>query len=266
MTLKTKKMYATHEELKEFAIELAQIAMNVAKSEKELLDIEIKSDGSPVSNVDKAVEQAIRNRIMSQLPSDGILGEEFERINTQAQRTWVIDPIDGTRQFVAGLPNYGILIALCENDIPVLGVICHPDTNHVYLGITGMGAWKNGVPISTATTSDIKHTICAISDPDAFDSATRPGMERVRTNSLWNVFDGGCLSFAALAEGRLGISVCGPNLDNFDICALVPIIEGAGGVISDWQGQPLTMTSKGEIVASSSAKLHQSVLALLNGK
>lgn len=252
-------------ELSGFAFHLAQVAIDIAKTQAERLDLEVKSDGSPVSNVDKAVERAIRDRIEAQFPNDGILGEEFEGTNPDANRTWVIDPIDGTRQFVAGLPNYGILIALCDGGVPKLGIICQPDTGDIFLGITGAGAWKNGEPISVSDPGGLDKTICAISDPDAFDEATRPGMDRVRAQSLWNVFDGGCLSFGALAQGRLGVSLCGPNLDNFDICALVPVVVGAGGLITDWQGRPLTMASKGAIVASASPDLHKTVLALLNG-
>lgn len=250
---------------RDFAVELTESAVSSARVGRAGLDVEIKPDGSPVSNVDKSVEQALRDKIQARFPDHGILGEEFGWTNPQAKLTWVIDPIDGTRQFVAGLPNYGILIALCDGDTPVLGVICQPDIGDIYLGVTGVGAWKNGRPITAHDPGGITRCICAISDPDAFDDATRPGMERLRAASLWNVFDAGCIGFGALAAGQIGLSVCGPNLDSFDICALVPVVEGAGGVISDWQGRPLTMTSKGEIVASASLALHRDALALLRG-
>ena len=249
---------------RDFASLLGEVAVSTARSERILTDIEIKPDGSPVSNVDRAVERAVRDRITAQFSDHGILGEEFGRTNPDADLTWVIDPIDGTRQFVAGLPNYGILIALCHGTIPMLGIICQPDTGDVYLGVSGVGVWKNGQPIAAVDPGRVAQSICGISDPDAFDAATKPGMERLRAASLWNVFDAGCIGFGALAAGRIGVNICGPNLDNFDICALVPVVEGAGGVISDWQGKPLTLESKGEIVASASEALHREVLALLN--
>ncbi|MDA7965461.1 inositol monophosphatase family protein [Ruegeria sp.] len=252
-------------DLRAFAQELASIAVESAKGAKADVEIEIKQDGSPVTTVDKAVERAVRQRIEDTYPDHGILGEEFGERNPGADLTWVIDPIDGTRQFAAGLPNYGILIALCDRGRPVIGLICQPDIGDIYLGVTGQGAWLNGAPVQVSGATTLKESIQCISDPDAFDDRTRPGMERLRAASLWNVFDGGCLGFGALAAGKIGVSVCGPNLDNFDILALVPVVEGAGGVITDWQGKPLDFSSKGEIVASASPELHQQVLALLNG-
>ena len=251
--------------LRAFAQELAQIAVASAKETKAEVVIEIKQDGSPVTTVDMAVERAVRQRIEEAYPDHGILGEEFGPRNPDAGLTWVIDPIDGTRQFAAGLPNFGILIALCQGNTPVIGLICQPDTGDIYLGVSGQGAWLNELPIQVSGTTAMDASILCISDPDAFDDATRPGMERLRAASLWNVFDGGCLGFGALAAGKIGVSVCGPNLDNFDILALVPVVEGAGGVITDWQGKPLDFSSKGEIVASASPELHQQALTLLNG-
>ena len=251
-------------DLRAFAEELASIAIGCARLAKTTSGFELKDDGSPVTNVDKAVEQAVRRRIAEKYPEHGILGEEFGARNPEASLIWVVDPIDGTRQFAAGLPNYGILIALCQDSVPRLGLICQPDTRDIYLGISGQGTWLNGKPVRTSEVATLDASILCISDPDAFDDARRPGMERLRTASLWNVFDGGCLGFGALAAGKIAVSVCGPNLDNFDICALVPIVEGAGGVISDWQGRPLSLCSKGEIVASANKELHLQVLALLN--
>jgi histidinol phosphatase-like enzyme (inositol monophosphatase family) len=247
-----------------FASELAKIVIAVAAGNRANCEVEIKKDGSPVTNIDIAVEKAVRARIEAEFPEHGILGEELPIRNPGAEWMWVIDPIDGTRQFAAGLPNYGSLIALCHHGVPELGIICQPDTSDIYIGVTGQGSWYNGAPVRAGRQAALSSSILCISDLDAFDDATRPGMERLRRASLWNVFDGGCLSFGVLASGRIGASVCGPNLDNFDICALVPVVEGAGGVITDWQGGRLTFASKGAIVASANRRLHDEVLALLN--
>ena len=250
-------------DLKVFAEQLAAEAAAVARRELARTKVTIKADGSPVTTVDIAVEEALRARIEAAYPDHGIVGEEFAPRAPDADWVWVVDPIDGTRQFAAGLPNYGILIALCHRGKPELGVICQPRLGDVTLGLSAGGAWLNGAPIQTAPAASLAETIVCFSDPDAFDAATRPGFEALRAASRWNVFDGGCLGFAALAAGRLGVSVCGPNLDSFDICALVPVVEGAGGVITDWQGGPLTLASRGEIVASGSAALHEAVLETL---
>jgi histidinol-phosphatase len=251
------------EEFRTFAEQLAAIASAIVREELARVSLEIKSDGSPVTSVDLAVERALRQRIDGKFPHHGVLGEEFGSRDLDAEWVWVVDPVDGTRQFAAGLPNYGILIALCHLGRPVLGIICQPQLGHVYLGVPGQGAWLNGTPIRPRPTARLADSIVCLSDPDAYAGPTLAGFEALRRGSLWNVYDGGCLGFGALAAGRLDLSVCGPNLDCFDICALVPVVEAAGGVITDWHGNALTLTSKGEIVAACSEELHAEVLDIL---
>ncbi len=250
-------------EFRAFAEELTALASAAVRAQLAQLSLEIKPDGSPVTSVDLAVEQVLRERIDAAYPQHGALGEEFGSRDLDAEWVWVVDPIDGTRQFAAGLPNYGILIALCHRGRPVIGLICQPLLGDVYLGLAGQGAWLNGTPIRARTTARLADAIACLSDPDAFDQATVAGFEALRRGSQWNVYDGGCLGFGALAAGRLDISLCGPTLDCFDICALVPVVEGAGGLITDWRGNPLTLDAKGEIVAACSAELHASVLEIL---
>ena len=250
-------------EFKAFAEELTERASATVRDQLTRLSLEIKPDGSPVTSVDLAVEQMLRERIDAAYPQHGIVGEEFGSRDLDAEWVWVLDPIDGTRQFAAGLPNYGILIALCHRGRPVLGVICQPLLRDVYLGIAGNGAWLNGTPIRARATARLAEAIACISDPDAYDQATVAGFEALRRGSHWNVYDGGCLGFGALAAGRLDLCLDGPNVDNYDFCALVPVVEGAGGVITDWRGNALTLASKGEIVAACSVELHASVLELL---
>ena len=247
-----------------FGAELAKIVTAVVSGKRTKLRIEIKRDGSVLTNIDIAVEQAVRARIESEFPDHGILGEELPVRNPVAEYMWVIDPIDGTAQFAAGLPNYGSLIALCHHGKPILGIICQPDTRDTYLGVSGLGTWYNGEPVRTSAVETLAESILCISDPDSFDHSTRPGMQRLRGASLWNVFEGGCLSFGALAAGRIGASICGSNLTNFDICALVPVVEAAGGMITNWRGEALTIDSRGEIIACANRKLHAAAIDLLN--
>ena len=250
-------------EFRAFAEDLAALAGATVREQIAHPPVELKSDGSPVTAVDLAVERVLRERIDAVYPGHGVLGEEYGSRDLEAEWVWVVDPIDGTRQFAAGLPNYGILIALCHRGRPVVGVICQPLLGDVYLGIAGQGAWLNGTPISTRTTTRLAEAIACLSDPDCFRGATAAGFEALRRGSHWNVYDGGCLGFGALAAGRLDLCLCGPNLDGFDICALVPVVEGAGGLISDWRGNPLTLTSSGAIVAACSADLHAEALEIL---
>ncbi len=224
---------------------------------------EFKSDGSPVTALDRRVEAALRAEIATAAPDHGIIGEEEGPEHADRDWVWILDPIDGTRQFAAGLPNFGTLIALCHHQRPVIGVIAHPWNGMLCLGVAGRPTMIDGVRVRTAELTLPGDAIACLSDPDAFDDTTRPGFDAVRAASLWNVYDGGCLGYAALAAGRLGIALNGPNLEPFDIAALIPIIEGAGGVISDWAGGKLDATSQGAIVATASPALHERVLALI---
>ena len=127
------------------------------------------------------------------------------------------------------------------------------------------GTLFNGRPVRCAGPDRLSAVVACISDPDAFDARTTPGMEAVRARTRWNVFDGGCLGYASLARGLVGLCLNGPNLEPFDIAALVPVVEAAGGRITDWRGDALTIESEGEIVATSGPRLHERALEALSG-
>ncbi len=250
-------------------VELAGTAQHLADVAARALQdcagiaFEFKADGTPVTPFDRAVEHGIRTEIRRLHPDHGIVGEEFGAENEDRDHVWIIDPIDGTRQFSAGLPNFGTLIALCRGRTPVIGVILQPWTNLVCIGVEGLGTRVNGEQVRTAEATDPARVIACLSDPDAFDNDTQAGFEAVQKASLWNVYDGGCLGYASLARGLVGLNLNGPNLEPFDIAALIPVVRGAGGVISDWRGDALDAHSSGAIVASANPGLHDRVLALL---
>ncbi len=250
-------------EFRRFAEELAREAAALVREYAGDFAVEIKDDGSPVTNVDTAVERMLRERIDSTYPTHGVTGEEYGARDLDAEFVWVVDPIDGTRQFSTGLANYGTLIALCRQAKPVVGIISQPVIGDIYAGVSGEGAWLNGRPITSRMTTLPGKAIACLADIDSFDERTRPGFEAVRLASDWNVYDGGCLGFAALAAGRIDICLYAANVECYDVCALVPVIEGAGGVITDWRGNPHDLHSTGETVASCSPQLHEKVLALL---
>ena len=244
---------------------LAQAARETARRATTDPEVEIKSDGSPVTTMDRAVEAALRRIIEQRQPAHGIVGEEFGPEGAERDWVWVLDPVDGTRQFAAGLPNFGTLIALCHEGRPVVGVIAHLFYEAVCIGVTGRGTTFNGRPVRCAGPDHLSAVVACISDPDAFDARTTPGMEAVRARTRWNVFDGGCLGYASLARGLVGLCLNGPNLEPFDIAALVPVVEAAGGRITDWRGDALTIESEGEIVATSGPRLHERALEALSG-
>lgn len=253
------------EEMKAFALTLARQASQTVLAQRAAATVEIKPDGSPVTSVDRAVEQVLRQSIGRHYPAHGILGEEYGPENLDAEWVWAIDPIDGTSMFVAGLPTYGVLIALCHRERPVLGVICQPVLQDVYLGLTDGGAWLNGRPIASRPVPRLGEAMAIVSDPDSYDAATEPGYLALRRAAGQVVHDGSCLGYGALAEGRLQVCLSGNWMKPYDLLAQVAVVGGAGGKVTDWQGGPLGLHSGGPIVASAGAALHDEVLELLAG-
>ena len=257
-------MTVVPDEFVRLAESLADRVREVARLASLEPEVEIKSDGTPVTTLDREVEAELRRVIEREQPGHGIIGEEFGAEGTDRDWVWVLDPVDGTRQFAAGLPNFGTLIALCHEGRPVIGVIAHLFYESVCIGVTGRGTLFNRRPVRCASSDRLSEIVACISDPDAFDARTTPGMQAIRLRTRWNVFDGGCLGYASLARGLVGLCLNGPNLECFDIAALVPVVEAAGGSITDWQGNALTIESEGEIVTTSSPRLHESALEALS--
>ncbi len=251
--------------LTDLALHLAQAAREVHRAHDSALGMEIKQDGSPVTALDRAVERRLRREIAAAFPHHGILGEEEGPERIDAPHVWVIDPIDGTRQFAAGLPNWGTLIALCREGRPIIGVIDQPWCERLWLGVAGSGTTVNGRAVRCAPVTTLADCVASLSDPDAYDADTAPGLAAIRARTRWNVYDGGCLGYGALAEGRIGLCLNGPNLEPFDIAALVPVVEGAGGLITGWAGETLSIASSGAIVASATPALHAAALETLAG-
>lgn len=251
------------EAFRPLAERMADAARAIVRDGRDRLAMDIKADGSPVTAIDRAVEAALREILAREAPEHGVLGEEFGPEGLDREFVWVLDPIDGTKQFAAGLPGFGVLIALCRDARPVLGVIEQPLTGERTLGISGAGCWLNGRAIRTSGRTAVAECIAGICNPDSFGASHDPGMQRLRRATRWNVWDTGCLGYASLARGAIDLTINGPNLDAFDICALVPVVEGAGGRISAWDGGALTLHSAGAIVASASGELHEAVRRLL---
>lgn len=254
------------EDFTELAGRLADTARDIVRDGRDRLAMEIKPDGSPVTAIDRAVEGAIREILTREAPEHGILGEEFGSLGLDREFVWVIDPVDGTKQFAAGLPGFGVLVALCRDRKPVLGIIEQPLTGERTLGLADGGCWLNGRPVATSGREILAEAVAGLSGPDAYAETHFDGFERLRGATRWNLFDTGCLGYASLARGAMDLALNGTNLDAFDICALVPVVEGAGGRISGWDGAALTLDSAGAILASASAPLHDAALAVLNGR
>ena len=234
----------------------------IRQANRRMVQAEAKPDGSPVTHVDRAVEDRLRAMIVESYPRHGILGEERGATAASDGPVWIIDPIDGTLPFLAGIPVFGTLIALVEDGVPLVGVIDMPSTAERWLGCRGRATTRNGAPVSARPCGDLASVLMSTSSPDFYGAGDGEAFARLKAAVCWTVYGGSCLAYAQLASGRtdLGIDVA---LDTYDYLALVPVIEGAGGVISDWQGAALTLDSGSRILAAGDARRHAEALKIL---
>lgn len=249
--------------LSRFAETLADAGrMIIREATRKPFEIIRKGDGSPVTEVDKAVEDALRSLIGETYPSHGILGEERAASNPDAEFKWIIDPIDGTLPFLAGIPVFGTLIALVQGDAPIIGVIEMPMTGERWIGRKGLPTKCNGEPVRSRNCEDISQALMSTSNPDFYGEDSRPALKRVQAASRWAVYGGSCMAYAQIATARvdLGIDV---GFDIHDYLALVPVIRGAGGVITDWSGADLTIHSGDRVIAAGDPRVHEQALGLL---
>nr|WP_137676909.1 inositol monophosphatase family protein [Parerythrobacter lutipelagi] len=211
---------------------------------------EQKTDTSFVTEADRAAEAAMRAIIESERPGDGIIGEEYGTRNEGAGRQWVLDPIDGTTSFIAGRPIFGTLIALVQDGWPVIGVIDQPVARERWVGRIGHGTTFNGQPARVRTCKDLGTAVLGTTTPhqftgdevDAFMGLAKSVAERKI------IYGGDCYNYGLVASGHVDL-VCEAGLKLHDFAALVPVVEGAGGTMSDWQGNPLDAASDGRVLA-----------------
>ncbi|MCU0728833.1 MAG: histidinol-phosphatase [Sphingopyxis sp.] len=210
---------------------------------------ESKADASPVTEADRAAEAAMRRILDAEAPRDGIIGEEYGRSRDGASRQWVLDPIDGTVSFMAGRPIFGTLIALMEGGFPVLGIIDQPISGERWIGATGMATTLNGRDVRTRACRQLSDAVLASTGPQYFDDhAAEHFMALAARTSRRTLWGGDCYNYGLLAAGHLDL-VVEAGLKLHDLAALVPIVEGAGGMMCDWDGDPLHETSAGHVIA-----------------
>jgi inositol-phosphate phosphatase / L-galactose 1-phosphate phosphatase / histidinol-phosphatase len=212
------------------------------------IPVEIKEDDSPVTAADRAAEQAIRALLAAEAPRDGIVGEEFGTTEGSSGRQWVIDPIDGTRAFIAGRPIFGTLIALVVDGWPAIGVIDQPVLKERWVGAVGRPTLFNGTPCTTRRCRELGDALLATTSPALFDDDQLHAFEHLDGAVRSTLLGGDCYNYATVASGYLDI-VVEAGLKLHDFAALIPVVEGAGGLMCDWSGDPLTAASKGEVIA-----------------
>ncbi len=251
----------TRDELIPFVQELATASGAVIRQYfRTGYTVENKSDDSPVTIADRKAETVMREQIMQRFPEHGIMGEEFAPHQPDADYQWVLDPIDGTKAFVSHSYLFGTLIALLHKGRPILGVINHPLLNDFLVGMAGK-SWLNGKPVQIRPCRRIEDAIM-LSGPywTVFEHQNGPAFEtiskRVQRHNNW----GDCHGYYVVAAGGADI-MADPIMNPWDLMALIPIIEGAGGVITDWQGNDAV---SGNSIIATGGTIHDELIQLLN--
>jgi len=244
------------------AEQLADVARRIVREHfRAPLAIERKPDGTPVTVADRDIEMQMRRMIRAAFPGHTVRGEEFAAEGS-GEFTWVLDPIDGTKSFVSGYPLFGSLIALERQGRPVLGVIEAPVLGERWVGAEGRGTLFNGKPARTRDCRALGAAVLYTTTPDTFDGAERARFEALSARTALRRFGGDCYLYGMLASGFCDL-VIESRLKPHDFMALAPIVTGAGGLISDWEGAPLGAGSDGRVVAASTESLWRETLEIL---
>jgi inositol-phosphate phosphatase/L-galactose 1-phosphate phosphatase/histidinol-phosphatase len=245
------------------AIDLADAAGEAIRPHfRQPLAVDDKPDRSPVTIADRAAEMAMRRLIAARFPAHGIIGEEFGRERAEAEFTWVLDPIDGTKSFISGVPLFGTLIALARHGRPILGIIDQPISRERWIGASGHPTTLNGTPIRCRPCAALAAATVFSTSPDMFNGDDAAAFARVGAAAKLVRYGADCYAYGLLALGCIDL-VIEAGLKPYDFSATVPIVEGAGGIASDWRGMPLSLASDGRILVAGDRRAHQQALALL---
>ncbi len=218
----------------------------------------------PVTVADREAEQAMRAVLARRRPEDAIFGEEFGKTAGSSGLTWVLDPIDGTRAFISGAPSWGVLIGLDAGQGPVLGVIDQPFTGERFFGGFGAADWQRQAeqrPISVRACAALEDAILMTTFPEVGTSAEGAAFDAVSARCRLTRYSLDCYAYALLALGQIDL-VIEAGLNAYDVQGPIGVVEGAGGIVTDWQGNPAH--DGGQIIAAGDARTHARALALLN--
>src|SRR5215469_7743935 len=211
------------------------------------LAVDDKADLSPVTAADRAAERAMRDLITARFPTHGIIGEEYGREREDTEFVWVLDPIDGTKSFISGVPLFGTLIALAQRGKPILGIIDQPISRERWIGAAGRPTTHNGAPISCRACPTIAQATIFATTPDMFEGADAAAFARAAGAAKLVRFGADCYASGLVALGFADL-VIEASLNTYDFGPMGPIVEGAGGVVTDWQGRPLDLASDGRVI------------------
>ncbi len=260
-----------NQEIINFANHLADLAAPITKKYFRVSNGEnTKSDDTPVTKADHEIEAKLREAIMQKFPTHGIIGEEFSNHNENAEFKWIIDPIDGTASFVIGRPLFGTLIALTYQGKSILGIMDQAITGERFVGIKDQGSFLNGKKIKTRNCHELNNAMLCTTSPFFFKNNDAEILKKLSSTTKYQncggiTYGGDCYLYAMLACGFVDV-VIDTGLKVFDFAALIPIIEMAGGVVSDWQGNELELKSNAKMLACGSKEIQQKILEIINAR
>jgi inositol-phosphate phosphatase / L-galactose 1-phosphate phosphatase / histidinol-phosphatase len=244
------------------AHDLANIARPIAKKYfRQPLEVLRKGDASPVTIADQEIEAAMVAYLRRSFPEHGIFGEEHGTVNAGAEWVWVLDPIDGTKSFVTGRATFGTLIALAHRGKPVLGIIDQPISDERWVGCAGKPTTFNDKPCRVRAPVPLADAIAATTTPAQWTQHW-PAHQALTTRVKSMIYGGDCYSYGMMALGFVDV-IAEADLKPYDFMALVPVIHGAGGVMTDWAGDALTIESRGEVLATTGAELADAAVNVL---
>lgn len=254
----------------EAAVELAVLAgkSTLRYFRTKEFQVERKSDRSPVTIADKEAEQLIRKEVEKRFPLDAILGEEFGAASGQSEYKWIVDPIDGTKSFISGVPLYSTLVGVTRNDEPFIGVIYIPALDEIVVAAIGHGAWYTQGDgewqrVHVSTQSDLSEGLFTISQADNFDArGARAALDQLTESAYVTRTWGDGYGYLLVATGRAEVMV-DPIVNPWDVAAVMPVILEAGGRYTDWNGTPSITTGDG---VGSNGLVHEFVLSVLQGR
>ena len=244
--------------LESFAVEAGAIATSLFRSS---ISVETKGDGTPVTIADRRIEELFRRAVERRFPGHGILGEEFGASASNGRYSWVVDPIDGTKSFAAGLLDWGIMVAFCIDNEPVIGLVAQPVLHEVMIG-TPSGTRLNGKPVCVNEPASLSDAVLLLTSFTEYpQGAPRKQFDRL-TRAVHITRDfGNCYQYLMVAAGWAHIAL-DPAMKPWDIKALIPIIRGAGGVITDYAGGD---PNRGNSIIAAAPRTHAEVLGYLAG-
>jgi len=252
------------QELVDFSHKIADAVGEVhRKYFRQPVSTEYKEDSSPVTQVDKESEALMRDMVMQQYPDHGILGEEYPAHQPDAEFVWVIDPVDGTKYFMTGHPTFALLLGLAYEGEFILGVIDQAISRERWVGADNYGSFLNGKPITTRKCPMLSKAILARAGFEWHTEGRDHYIDKIWKATHWSQWGVAPYDYGLLAAGHLDVVItAGPLIHDF--AALGPIINNAGGLITDWYGNKLNMNSPNHIIAVGNPELMPEIIQLLD--